>query len=121
MDEVSLAIALQQALEAAGDTHTPADVAAAIERGDAQLLTDHDGRAFMITEVLQYPRKRVLRLWLAGGRLTALRTLAPQLEQLAREQGCDAMEAAGRAGWMDEAGLHGWTPTAVVYGKELAT
>ena len=112
---------LQRALREGGDTHTAQDVAAARQAGDAPSVADPAGQAFIITEVLAHPRRSVLRVWLAGGRLPALRALLPDLEELARLEGCTGLVAYGRPGWMAEAARHGWTARAIVYTKELQT
>lgn len=119
MPPVDLFTALEAALEDAGRTHTPGDVAQQVMQGQARILTSPDGRAFAVLEVLEYPRARALRVWLAGGRVRALLSLLPYVEEIARNEGCERLVAIGRAGWLPLAKRHGWKASSLVYTKEL--
>lgn len=103
-------------LDAALDgTHTIEDVRAEIENGTAQFWPMPKSAA--VTLVQDYPRGRVLRVWLAGGDLEDLRKHLVVLDNYGREQGCCAIELEGRKGW--ERVLPGYRATRVVMRKEI--
>jgi hypothetical protein len=85
----------------------PEDVLAICVSGGGQLWLAVDGEeaiAAYVTEIYQYPRKRVVRALFAGGKTgTMQRWLEPMvaaIEHWAREQwGCQGIEAVGRKGW----------------------
>lgn len=113
---------LQAALDHDGGTHTLADVAEAIDNGDAQLWRGEG--AVVVTEVLKAPRTRTCRIWLAAGEKGGVSSAVERIEQWATDSGCDRMEAVGRKGWKrtDEASewkQRGWKHAACVYRREL--
>lgn len=112
---------LQRALREGGDTHTAQDVAAALQAGDAQIVADPAGQPDAQHAAPGMGEHLGNDEGLAGGRLPALRALLPDLEELARLEGCTGLVAYGRPGWMAEAARHGWTARAIVYTKELQT
>ena len=61
---------IQDALEYAHGSHTLEDVYDAVVRGDAQFWPAED--AGLVTEIVEYPQRRTLRFWLAGGNLKTL-------------------------------------------------
>ena len=81
----SLRTPLLKALRTAGGTHTVGDVADMILRGAAQFFGDEKGAC--VTEVITYPRRRVLHVWLAFGELETCLGLIPQMEEFARANG----------------------------------
>jgi hypothetical protein len=87
---------LEPALEY-DDCHEMQDIADAIADGRMQLWSTPDGA--MVTEVQDYPRKRVLHVWWAGGRLETILHLIPHIEQFAKDIGCGKITCTGRKGW----------------------
>lgn len=71
-----------------------------------------------LTQIVPYPRARILNLFLFGGRdLNKWRKKFPEaVELFARSQGCDFMQAIGRAGW---AWFPGCFQSAIVVNKIL--
>jgi hypothetical protein len=70
--------------------------------GENQLwvVTDIDPIGAVVTAILHYPHKRVLRVeWLAGERFSEWAHLIGVLEDWAREQQCASVEIAGRMGF----------------------
>lgn len=78
-------------------THTIEDVERDLLQHKAQFFSLGD--AFVVTQVVEHPRRRVLRVWLAGGNLDTLRRALPELDTIARDWGCDRVEIDGRRGW----------------------
>jgi hypothetical protein len=76
---------------------------------------------FMVTEIKQYPQKKML-VWqyAAGEELIAdkLKNIAiPLMEKFARDMGCDGIECVGRHGWKPTAKEFGYSSYAVTYEK----
>lgn len=70
-----------------------------------------------VTQVMDYPKGKVLRVWLAGGDLNELTHFLPAGENYARMNGCIGVEMEARPGW--ERVLKGYRKHAVVLVKEL--
>ena len=88
---------LEEALEHQ-DTHSIIDVYRALEEGDAQLWCAD--KSCIVTEILEHPHKRVARIWLAAGnRFELVSRMLPDIENWARDLGCDSVEVVGRKGW----------------------
>lgn len=71
----------------------------------------------VVTQVCEYPRRRVLRVWLAGGQLDELRRAFGFLEELAAELNCERIEIDGRRGWGRV--MDGFKEERVVYTKDV--
>ena len=86
---------LLPALEGAGWTHQLIDVFDMIAAGRAQLWPGRSSA--IVTELIDYPRLRACRVWLAGGELRELADeLRPAIKEWAREHGCARVELQGR-------------------------
>lgn len=80
------------------DTHSLEDVKEAVDAGRAQLWCGT--HSALVTEIIVYPRKKVCRIWMAGGLLWELKDdMLPAVEGWAKSKGCDAVEIIGRKGW----------------------
>lgn len=74
--------------------------------------------AALVTEMVDYPQKRVLDLSLMGGRRADLWLhILPQLETFAASAGCQQVQIHGRAGW---GRVTGYPETARVFVKEVS-
>lgn len=109
---------LSKALEVDG-THGLEDVQRALLEGQAQLFACATGAC--VTEVVQTPKKRYLRVWLAGGDMAAMRELHPQVIAFGRTSGCTSVVIHGRKGW-ERTFLtkeEGWRPALVTFEREI--
>lgn len=88
---------LEAALAYGGGTHTVEDVHAAIRAGAMQIWPGDN--SVVVTEIISYPQKKVLHIFLAGGVLAELRDMEPSVAQFARLNDCAGVSIAGRAGW----------------------
>jgi len=88
------------AIDRLGGTHTETDVVAMLLSGHMQLWDGGD--AAIITEFIQYPRKRVISTFAAGGNKERLHDLKPHIEHYGRINGCQAARIIGRKGWERE-------------------
>lgn len=109
---------LEKALAVGGvGTHSLTDVIDRVSEGKAQIWWEGD--AFILTEIRQYPRKKVLRFWLATGELDQVIVLHRRILEWAKEQGCEAAIITGRRGWTKALRSEGWAETMAVLTREL--
>jgi len=103
---------LERALQYSGGTHTFEDVAQMVFDQRAQLWPN--GRSVAVTEVITYPRKRILHCFLAGGKMSEIIEMMPHAAQWGASVGCAGFTIAGRKGWKRVLDRHGWKPTFTV-------
>lgn len=108
---------IEAALEYSGGSHTFDDIVDLVRSGKAQLWPAPRGCA--VTEIVVYPQKRVLHLFLAGGELDQLRDMFNDAADWGRAQGCEAMTLSGRVGWSRVMRPDGWRQTAVVMERAI--
>ena len=105
---------------AAGELDTQ-DYFDMIESGDMQLwIAEDDGGIFamMLTEFVQYPRKKVMRIVSIGGReMNRWMKYFPALEAAALSVGCTGFEVFGRKGWLRV--LKDWKCSYYVLTKDI--
>ena len=101
---------IEDALEYAQHSHTLEDVLRVVLAGDAQFWPE--AKAALVTEIIDYPQRRTLRFWLAGGDLEALRGLEVAAIEWSKTWGCTASEIVGRRGWVRA--LNGYDEAATV-------
>lgn len=110
---------LMRALEVAGNTHGPDDVAHAVKQGRMQSWTNGD--SLIVTEVLEFPKTKALNVFLAVGNLDEVLALLPDLEEFGRQHGCAVMRMEGRKGWARVLPHYGWVADPkVIYERRLA-
>lgn len=89
---------VRAALRRSGNTHSEAAVFKMICEHQVQFWCS--GTSFVVTEIVDYPLKRVLRIALAGGDLDDILTnFHDQVLGWGREQSCVEAEFNGRLGW----------------------
>ena len=103
----------------------PADVLGRLYEGTAKLWVswNADQRAIeaaAVTEIVQFPRCRELRIWLVGGRNMRawVYEMRDMIEAYARAHDCRYMSGAMRRGWV-RVGGPGWHETGSMFEKEL--
>lgn len=102
---------LQAALDKMGNEYEFEDIKDQLMSGDKQLWL---GKAFAaVTEIILYPRKKVVLVHLAGGDMQELIDTIPELEEFARIVEADGIEIVGRKGWSKILGNHGFSESAV--------
>lgn len=91
---------MQSALDKGGNTHTIEDVIEGLSRGEYQWWASDN--AFSVTEVIEFPQKKGLNFWLAGGDVTELMgDIEPRAAEYAKKIGCDFTYGSlvDRPGW----------------------
>ena len=102
----------------------PEDFYEAITNGDMQLWTaikDNEIMASMVTQIVPYPRKRVLRIITIAAKdghgMEKWYDFLPMVEGFALNNGCSSLEAWTRKGMARK--LKDWKHTYMVITKEL--
>jgi hypothetical protein len=103
---------IEAAMEYSGGTHEFEDIVHALIEGRMQFWPAPEGCA--ITEILCYPRKKVLHVFLAGGEMDQLIDMIEGAAAWGRGQGCSGMTMAGRLGWERVLNKSGWKRSMVV-------
>lgn len=110
---------LSRALARGGGFYGLSDL---LERiADKRMQSFSCNNSWVVTQINQFPRKRMLDVVAAVGDLEDCRALHDQVVAFAEAEGADLIRAIGRRGWMPDATMRGWRPisTNVVYLKEL--
>lgn len=110
---------IEDALAYSGGTHTFADVVNGIVDGRMQFWPAPRGCA--VTEIVVYPRKRVLHVFLAGGDMDQILDMINSAVEWGKGQGCAGMTIAGRHGWQRVLAKHGYKPVMTVLEKGFDT
>lgn len=108
---------IEAALQHAGDTHRLEDIQKMVDDGYAQAWTGE--RSIAVTQIVQYPTKKVLHFFVVGGDLAELQARYPEVEAYAKREGCSGMSLLGRPGWERTfLARTGWKRTAVLMETE---
>lgn len=108
--------ALLPAIEMTGGTHTEDDVLTALIQG--RMLLWRNGKSALVTEFSQFPRMKVINVFLAGGELEDIMPLQKDIENFGRKNGCQkATMLAARDGWLRT--IEGGTKAGIYMTKDL--
>ena len=108
---------IEDALAYSGDTHDFKDIVDGVLSGHMQLWVGKEGCA--ITEIVRFPKKKVLHVFLAAGEMGQIVDFQDSAVQFAKQNGCDALTLAGRTGWKRVLKDHGWKEQHVALIKEF--
>jgi hypothetical protein len=101
----------------------PDDYIEPLTHGDMQLWVVVENKrvnAALITQIIPYPQKKVLRLIsLAGEDFQEIKGFLEMVEVFALKNGCSSLEMWGRKGWKKL--LSDWRDSYIVYTKDLKT
>ena len=107
--------------KALDDTYTARDILDGLVKNAFQLFISREDKveSAVITEVIQYPQKKVCRYFLAGGSNMNnwLEPIQQEIEKFAKYNQCDAIEVAGRKGWLRK--LKGYEQKIYLMSKKL--
>ncbi len=98
---------LMPALDRSGGTHDWLDIVEGVHSTKMQLWVNDEAAA--ITEIVVYPRKRVLNVFLAGGVLDQVMDMLESAKMWGVSQGCSDIMMSGRRGWIKPLGDKGWS------------
>jgi len=112
---------IQSALEKGGGTHDFKDIVDGVLSGHMQLWFGVKGCA--VTEIIVYPNKKVLHVFLAGGDqghgIEQITDMHDDAVEWGKAQGCDGMTIAGRKGWQRVLESKGWKQQFTTLVKEF--
>ena len=108
---------IEAALEYSGGTHAFEDVEKGIHEIRMQLWPAP--RGCMVTEIVVYPRKRFLNLFLAGGELDQLLDMDADVKAWAKDARLLRLQMSGRLGWKKPLAPLGWKTQHVNFQKEI--
>lgn len=108
---------IEAALEYSGGTHDFIDIAEGLYKGTMQLWPAEKG--CIVTEIVVYPRKKVVNVFLGGGDLEQILDMHEDVIEWGKLQGCSALTMTGRFGWKKPLAKHGWEPLHSSYVKEF--
>lgn len=104
---------LDAALAYAGGSHTVDDVVEGVKNGEMQLW--HRPGALVVTELLPFPRQKIVNVFLAAGTMEGVEALADEIEGWAKAEGCTKARLTGRKGWARSfLARTGWRDTELV-------
>ena len=112
---------IEKALRHAEGELIPNDIKKHLDSGNLRLwvaLEDRDVIAAMVTEIIQYPRKKIVRvITLAGKDMSLWYDFLPMLEGYAIRHGCSSLEAWTRKGMTRK--LKDWKHSYDIITKDL--
>ena len=112
---------IESALKKGGNTHNFKDIVDGVMSGDFQLWMGSNGCA--VTEIVVYPNKKVLHVFLAGGEqgqgIEQITDMHDDAMAWGKAQGCDGMTVTGRRGWKKILQPKGWTEQFTTLLKEF--
>ncbi len=119
MTSEQLLARLEKALDCGGmRTHSVADVVARIKENKAQFWQRGDG--CIVTEITEYPCRKVVNYWLAWGEQQPVLDLQAEIDAWALAEGCTDATLSGRMGWKRVLRPDGWRPLQLSLYKPLA-
>jgi len=107
---------MERALKHGGELYTLNDIEDAIRTGKMQ--SHVKGNTWIITEVHDFPRKRVVNILFVVGELEEAMAAELEIEEWAKSIGADGLTAIGREGWWKFHTL-GWKELGTYYSKDL--
>jgi hypothetical protein len=112
---------IESALKKGGNTHDFVDIVDGVMSGHMQLWMGKNGCA--VTEIVVYPNKKVLHVFLAGGNkgygIKQITDMHDDAMAWGKQQGCEGMTVAGRKGWKKVLQKKGWSEQFTTLLKEF--
>ena len=104
-------------LDRMGGVYTASDLIERVNRGDMQCFVDGD--TIGITEVTQFPQRRVVDILCVVGDLLPALGIHDQIIEFAKQQKATLIRAQARPGWRKWSEPLGWKQINIVYYKDL--
>ena len=112
---------IERALQHAEGELVPDDIKKHLDKNDLRLWIALEGKetiAAMVTEIIQYPRKKIVRvITLAGKNMDMWYDFLPMIEGYAIRNGCSSLEAWSRKGMARK--LKDWKHSYDIITKDL--
>ena len=107
------------ALALGGDVMNFNDLVELARIGRVQLWLADGEAALIATEIVNYPRKRVMNCFMAAGTLSGILSLRDKIETFARDEDVDAMTCAGTPAWGRIGKRFGWRLHSMTFVRNL--
>lgn len=107
----------EEGLRRGGGLYTPQDIIDACRDGEMQMWTHED--SFAVTQIVNFPRKRILNVVLVVGHMKDLDSIWPNVLQFAQDVAVDFVRAVGRPGWINVIPRWGFHPISSVWVREI--
>lgn len=88
---------IEAALEYSHGTHDIQDIFECVAQGTLEFWPGK--HCALISQVVQYPKKKMIHVFLAGGDIKEIEAMEPDIVAWAKQQGCEALSLTGRPGW----------------------
>lgn len=108
---------LEPALAYSGGTHEWEDIQEGVSKSVMQLWANEEAAA--VTEIIAYPRMKVLNVFIAGGNMGQLLEMLESAREWGKAQGCSVITMSGRKGWLRVLNKHGWQEQFTTMSSEL--
>ena len=108
---------LESAIVYCGGTHLFEDVVEMVESG--QMFFWPAEKSCVVTEVVDYPRKRLLHVFLAAGSLEEIKRMEPSIRAYGEYLDCAAVTLSGRKGWTKALKDMGYSHVHTTMGREI--
>lgn len=88
---------IEAALEYSHGTHDIKDIFEAVANNTVEFWPGQ--KCALISQVVQYPKKRMVHIFLAGGDIDEIKEIETHITEWAKSQGCSGLSLTGRPGW----------------------
>lgn len=107
MDIANYRTQIDAALAEGGNMYNFDDIVAGVAANEMQFWPG--ASSVIVTQIVDFPRKKVLHVFLAGGVLAEIEIMAPLIADWGRARGCTSIMLSGRKGWQRTFLTHtGW-------------
>lgn len=112
---------VEQAL-AVTRTHAFEDVVSSLADGTRlyEVMDDDAVLAVLVIHIFEFPKERILNVWIAAGQMADPDAVTAALDELAREQECARIWGDGRPGWSRLLQSKGWRPLSRSFERMVA-
>ena len=108
---------VEDALSYCDGTHAWEDIENGIHTGAMQLWPAPKG--CIVTEIVVYPRKKIINIFLAGGELDQILDMNDDVRAWAKAHGCTGATMTGRVGWKKPLKPLGWKVLHTQFAKDI--
>jgi len=108
---------IEAALDYCDGTHSWDDIENGIASGMMQLWPAAKG--CIVTEIVVYPKKKVINIFLAGGELDQILDMDADVKAWASAHGCTGATMTGRVGWKKPLEPLGWKVLHTQFAKDI--
>ena len=88
---------IEAALEYSHGTHNIQNIFEDVMNGRVEFWPGKE--CALISQVVQYPQKKMIHVFLAGGDISEIEQIEPHIVEWAKQHGCSALSLTGRPGW----------------------